>query len=640
MDSEKTNYFIQLKLADLHAWAGEVICGRGRTYQKDQRVQDLAYTANGGLVASVLGAETYVTTVDVENERLTSTCTCPYDSTCKHAVAVILEYLERIKRKIDIPVAPGTNKRLLPHEPVRGRVTNDKSGETGNTELLKSYLNKQNKKHLVHMIESLADRHPEVREFLDDQLRLSTGKVDNLVESLKRKIITLSSEPAWVHHWDNEGYIPDYSEVKHRFESLLSKGFADKVVELGKILFDKGTHQVEESEDEGETADQIASCMKVVFEALSRSSLSPSEQMLWAIDCELYDNYDLCAESDTFWEIKYKASDWNIIANKLTKQLKALKPPKDSEDFSNYRRDTLTDWIILAMDNAGRNKEIIPLCEQEAEVTGNYVRLVNRLIQEGREGMAEEWIRKGIKSLDRHSQGIGAQLRDILYEMKKKAKDWPMVTALDADAFFVHPGFTSFDRLRLSAERAKVWPEVREAVMQYLENGDLPQPRRGQEKTIWPLPETGLRGKMITGSSEFPIFGTLIDIAIAEKRTVDILRWYDQSYKSRGGMWRDAREDKVAQAISSEYPNRAIDIWKTQAETYIRHTQPNAYVQAAIYLEKVQRTLKKTGRQDEWQSYVVALRSANLRKKKLIEIMDRLNDKPIIDTSTLNLSQK
>ena len=49
---------------------------------------------------------------------------------------------------------------------------------------------------------------------------------------------------------------------------------------------------------------EISSCLDVVFQALPQSSLSPVEQMLWVIDAELEDEYELCYGSESFWKKK------------------------------------------------------------------------------------------------------------------------------------------------------------------------------------------------------------------------------------------------------------------------------------------------------------------------------------------------
>ncbi|HET7087560.1 MAG TPA: SWIM zinc finger family protein, partial [Anaerolineae bacterium] len=108
----KTDPFEDLTWDDLEDWAGSSVVSRGRSYQRSHHVQDLARTPGGGLIAWVLGTEKYATRVDFGEGGLTSACTCPYWTTCKHAVAVVLEYLESAKRKTEIPIVTERDPRL------------------------------------------------------------------------------------------------------------------------------------------------------------------------------------------------------------------------------------------------------------------------------------------------------------------------------------------------------------------------------------------------------------------------------------------------------------------------------------------------------------------------------------------------
>jgi uncharacterized Zn finger protein len=66
-------------------------------------VQGTVRTPGGGLIAYVHGTERYATWVDFEEGELVSACSCPYGATCKHAVAVVLEYLDHLNKNIEIP---------------------------------------------------------------------------------------------------------------------------------------------------------------------------------------------------------------------------------------------------------------------------------------------------------------------------------------------------------------------------------------------------------------------------------------------------------------------------------------------------------------------------------------------------------
>jgi uncharacterized Zn finger protein len=642
----KRDLFERLDWDDLEQWGGSRVLSRGQGYHRDHRVRELAQTQTGGIIAWVQGDQRYATEVDFENGELISVCTCPYGNNCKHAVAVVLEYLDHVKKKIEIPKTTETDQRLALLEGMdeedweheyeeeedeeinSDRLVSRKSGKLFPVDL-KGFLEGQTKEQLITLVKDLSERYPSVRKDLQDRENLSKGSAKRIVASVRKEIQELSSEPGWRNHWNHEGYTPDYSRVKGRLESLLANGHADQVVALGKELLEAGVRQVEMSDDEGETGVEISSCLDIVFLALPQSSLSPVDQMLWAIDAELKDDYDLCNGSEFFWEKEWKASDWGVVADKLMVRLAEFKLEKGEDGFSkNYRRDRLSDWIIQALEKAGRYEEIIPVCEQEAVKTGSYPRLVDALRKAKRFGEAEQWIFKGIKATQKQWPGIAKQLKDTLREMREREGNWLKVAAFRTEDFLQSPSLHTFQDMKKAAEKAKVWQEVRGAALLYVEIGKLPQ-----SDSTWPLPETGVKEDRETRKSEFPMTDVLIDIAIEEKRPDDVLKWYDHSRSKKWIFWGGGgyQEDKIAGAVVDLYPDRAISIWKDLAEKQIALTQPKAYETAAVYLRKVHKFLKKLERENEWKDDLLKLRQANARKSKLIEILSRLEGRRIID---------
>ncbi|MBI4002478.1 MAG: hypothetical protein HY348_11930 [Nitrospira defluvii] len=83
--------------------------------------------------------------------------------------------------------------------------------------------------------------------------------------------------------------------------------------------------------------------------------------------------------------------------------------------------------------------------------------------------------------------------------------------------------------------------------------------------------------------------------------------------------------------MAGSYPDRAVAIWKQLAEKQIALTKPKAYEEAAGYLRKVQRVLKQLGKEQDWQGYLTALRRANERKRRLVQILDTLAGRRIIE---------
>jgi uncharacterized Zn finger protein len=383
---------------------------------------------------------------------------------------------------------------------------------------------------------------------------------------------------------------------------------------------------VEMVDDEGESVQEIASCMDIVFKALSASSLSPVERMLWAVETELNDEYEFCEGITAFWEQHHAAADWNTLAEKLMQRLNNFDDPEGGDSFlRDYHRDNLTDWIITALENAGRGDEVIPLCEQETKKTHSYVRLVNCLVEEKRSEEAEQWIRKGVEATRGTLPGIDIALHNILCRMREDEKNWLDAASLRADDFFDNPSLETFNGLQKSAEKAGVWLEVRLNVMRFLETGELPNNKTISDGAIplYPLSDTGLRRGVKNSSSNFPAIGLLIDIAIAENRPDEVVRWYDQTGKSRHN-WIWSREDNIAQAIAEAYPERAVSIWKKLAEDCIAQTNVHAYEQAAGYLLCVRDVFDAAGRGEEWHGYLNTLRQNNARKRSLMEILDSI----------------
>jgi len=638
--------FTALTWDELQDWAGPVIVSRGQRYQRSSQVHDLATTTRGGLVAWVLGSERYATSVELENGELVATCTCPYEGVCKHAVAVVLEYLEQVKRKSTIPIAAQQDLRfrLLEHDedeeewdeedatdedfvPVSER--SRRKAEKAAPDTWLSFLEQQTQPQLLALLSGLGRRHADVRQFVQDRHNLSAGAVPKLVKSLRAEIAALSQESGWRNQWSGEGSIPDYSRVRDRLETLLAQGHADVVLEVGAQLLEAGTKQVEISDDEGETAEEIASCMDIVFQALSRSSRGPTEQMWWAVEAGLTDGYELCRGAKRFWDRSHPTEAWNGLAHQLAQRLAQHPKNKAQDAYSeHFHRDRLSNWLILALERAGRYAEIIPLCRQEAVKTGSYPRLVEHLTKAKQWKEAEIWIRKGIVAMEKQWPGIATQLRMAFREMRERQQDWPAVAALQADEFFVEPNLKSFQALEKAAKRSGVGPEVRTAAMQYLETGTCPQP----STQLWPLPESGLKPMTKRFPIEPPMTDVLIDIAIAEKRPDEVLRWYDRRKpRSRGWDWGWSTEDRIADAVVAKYPERAVAIWKQLAEVQIALTKPRAYDVAAGYLRKVGRVLKRQGKGQDWQSYLATLRQANERKRRFVDVLDILVGRRILD---------
>lgn len=603
--SGKPEPFAELTWEDLDAWAGSRTATRGFDYQKKGLVHELARTPGGGFVAWVQGEARYATRVEWQNGKLVSTCSCPVGTACKHAVAVILAGLAELKEKRSPPAVDEADPRLL----LLARPPGDEEDDDGeppgaarrsrarrpSRASLHAFLEQHPREWLISFLEELAEREPAVRRVLEDRFRLARGIVDEMVQAARESLEV------------------DPSAVPERLEALLERGYADAVVDLGHEILQAGGRQIESGD--GDESWEISQWMDVAFRALPRSSRSPAAQLLLAVEWELADDYGLCQGFRAYWQQKHSLAAWGAVADELGQRL-----GRSTE--GGYRRDQTVGLLIEALEKAGRGDEIIPWCEREAEATGNYLRLVERLGAAGRTAEAESWIARGIAVTEKEQPGVAEPLRDAWRRLREAAGDVLGVAAFHAEKFWAEASLPTLQALLAAAEAAGVGPAVRAAALRYLETGQRPSPA-GEPDAGWPLPASGLAARKRHPTS-FPCFETLIDQAIADHRPEEVLRWYDQAGVRRLRGWGGAeREDRIAGAIAKTHPERALEIWKALAELQIGQTNPRAYESAVHFLRKVRRLLEGLGRSQEWTAYELELRRDHGRKRQFLELLDR-----------------
>lgn len=111
-----------------------------------------------------------------------------------------------------------------------------------------------------------------------------------------------------------------------------------------------------------------------------------------------------------------------------------------------------------------------------------------------------------------------------------------------------------------------------------------------------------------------------------------MLYWYDRydEFTKDRLYWPRIGEDEIASAVQSHAPDRAVAIWQKLAEQLIAQVNTGAYEQAAGYLRKAGPVMSRQKKEKQWQEYLQDLRETHARKRRLMEIMDELEGKPIV----------
>jgi uncharacterized Zn finger protein len=720
-----------LTWGDLEGWAGSRSVARGRTYQRGGRVKDLRITADGRLLATVTGGARYATTASLTGAKtgspLGAACSCPIGGNCKHAVAVVAEYLDALANARPVPPAAPDDPRWATLEAaatgIRSAVTDgyardedeshdehdegDPGGEDDDKELtadqldrvrraaraargqtraagtswddkIERHIRAKSPAELADLAWLLTKRFPEVYREFRERIALQEGDAGQLVEEARREIRKVTAESGWQNRWSDGGHTPDYSRIRHRLVRLLESGRADEVVALGRELIAGGLKQVGQSDDEGETAAALAACLPTVFQAVTRSRLAPPERLLFAIDAELADDYDVVGDAGAVvLDAPASAEDWSAVADALTARVRALPAPERGEySFSrDYARDRLTGWVAAALAHAGRDGELGALYEAEARATNSYERLVAFLFDRNRAEEAERWAREGIAATGAKSPGIAAHLAERLRERAAARKRWDEVAAHAALKFFESPGARAFDELMKAARKAEVEEAVGAAARRFLETGvkpfrvpappPAPPPPRtrlaGRRKAVapppappqpaapaavtvdpaWPLPLPEYLVPLLKPRGPYdpeprPRLDVLLDMAIAADRPDEVLHWFDRMRAGAGhDRWTgyaSSYADRVAAAVSRTHPERAIEVYRVGLDAQLPNANQSAYQNSAGYLRKLRPLYAALDRSGEWTALVASIRERYKARRLFMELLDGLEGHTIIQT--------
>jgi len=482
---------------------------------------------------------------------------------------------------------------------------------------VRGYLEKFNKKELVEFILEAANKHPQLNKYLLNQANLDMGNITQVTVAIRKEIEALEPDG----YDDDDFSSNDFDLIHERLSKLLDSGHPDEVVDLGTTFIEIAARRYEyDNGDDWGICYGIERCLEVIIKALTLSSLSPAEQLVWYIDAVMDDGYCIFDNVKNITKNRrYKKDDWAEVRTVLEERLEQLaSPDEDTRHSGRYKREQLTNWIETAMEKSGNKRDAIDLLKREALITHCYPQLVAALVSARQHEDARQWAIKGFTQTIDKLPGIAWELVAQLKEMAKQKKEQDAVVALLALEFFYRPGIHLYHELKKNIKSKKQGDIIRKGLLTYLETGTRPDLQKKKTATKWPLPATNLTLPTTARSNHFPDKETLIDIAIDEKRPDDVLKWYRQQ---RWSSHYHHTDDKVADAIKRQHPDESLAIWKRVAEWEIDRVKPAAYRVAAPYLKKIRALYKKLKRSDEWNNYLASLKKKHKAKRRLMEIL-------------------
>ena len=477
------------------------------------------------------------------------------------------------------------------------------------------------------------------------RVALGEGDADHLISEARKELRRATSEPGWRNYWKGEGYTPDFGRLARYLDRMVELGHADAVVKLSRKIMSRGVEMIGQSNDEGETATAFAESLPPIFRAVAKSSLPSAKKLLFAIDADLRDEYNVIESDllDAVLENDANLADWSAAADELARRLQS--EARNGGNFHDkYQRERIADWLVRTLTRAGRDDEIIAVREREARVTGSYERLVPLLIERKLYDDAERWATEGIQRTVKDAPGIAEQLAKAMGEIARLRGQWNAVAAHGAWEFFERPGREKFTALVAAAKRAGCREAVERLALDFLKTGKLPfsvAVKKDGAHSItlhpdWPLPLPDYLLPLLRTGDPRPHYEVLIDMAIAERRPDDVLRWYDlwctAAEGQRAGWYYGAGSyaDKVAAAVAESHPERAVEIYRSRIDENLTQANVSAYETVAAYLKKMRPIMKSLDHGWKWNELVTEIRANYRNRPRFMEILDRLEARPIL----------
>lgn len=101
METEGHDPLLEATWSDLEEYFGAKTLTRGKGYQSSGRVNEVVRVEPDCILGRVSGSRTYAVRVELDRPEdgwiPVTDCTCPVGMSCKHAVALILEYIARMR---------------------------------------------------------------------------------------------------------------------------------------------------------------------------------------------------------------------------------------------------------------------------------------------------------------------------------------------------------------------------------------------------------------------------------------------------------------------------------------------------------------------------------------------------------------
>lgn len=314
------------------------------------------------LYAQVLGsaAKPYEVRASI-NEVISTECTCPVGSMCKHGVALLLKWIHEPSSFID------ANQFLLS-------------------------LEKMNKGEIISIIEKILKQNPSlINEFFIEKEEKPEINIDAISEKI-----------GWIVHGELDYYhihdaVQSLEEIKNIADRLKEKGSYKNAAEIYLALVKGGVTAYEEGADDsdGDLGDFVYQCTTGFNACMEQIDDSSYKNKLLERILDIVEEEDYGLETQ---EMLYGVINEENIHRVEEYMLEKLdEKRKTASDFSyKYKKGDTIELLIELYEKIGKPEEKLRLARYEVEDKEDYARLAKVLVEENRFEDALDTIKKGL----------------------------------------------------------------------------------------------------------------------------------------------------------------------------------------------------------------------------------------------------
>ncbi|WP_438453407.1 SWIM zinc finger family protein [Streptomyces asiaticus] len=499
---------------------------------------------------------------------LSGECDCPYGmegNFCKHLVALGLTVLAQ--------------RESLPRQRKAAR---DRAQD------LDGWLSALSKDSLLALVREQIAEDRQLRRRLE--LRAASARGDlAAVRARIRDLLDISpfAQYGYVEYADARAYADQAGQAVSAIGALTGSGRADDAVTLAREAMKLLADAVESVDDSDGWLGQVgADLADAHLEACRAARPDPEELARWLVGHALGDVDDGLTNIDPL--------DYEEI---LGDEGMAVLRKSAVEAWRGNRRGWAEKYLMERLAKAGGDVDAV-IAVHAADLSPNghtHLVIAHELDTARRPDEALRWAERGIQE----TRGtcdlavIDTALVDYLCDRYAQADRLPDAVALRRDHFGARRTLLAYQQLRAAARAADCWPAEREGALALLRaDAEQQQPSR-------------------YGG---PI---LIDVLLDDKDTD--AAW--QAATETGA--HDQQWLTLADLARAARPADALGVYRRLAEPLTQQTGNATYEQLTSLLLSIRDCHRRLGTQDEFTTYLTALRADQKRKRNLMRLLDQ-----------------